>query len=212
MRIVLRDNIKELTRNLTYIQREQIPFAVSKTLNDLAYDIARDKMPAKADSTFQGKATPFTKRGFKYTKSTKRNLTAYVFIDEAQAEYMKFMVQGGTRFPKKRAILVSTKNSKLNTYGNIPRGTVQKMISDKGKFFKGIPNGRSGDNYEGIWERYGRSGKGQRIRMVAKYTDNAQYQPLFPFGSFTKTVVFSRSGGFATKFKANLEKALRTAR
>lgn len=212
MRIVLKDNIKEITKDLNWMQREQIPFAASKTINELAFEISRKVMPEKADQTFEGTATPFTKRGFKYTRSDKRNLTAYVFIDEAQAKYMKFMVSGGTRFPNKRAILVSTKHSKLNKYGNIPRGTLNNMINDKKKYFKGVPNGKSGSNFEGIWERYGRSGDGKKIRMVAKYTDDAQYRPLFPFGTFTKDVVFSRSGGFATKFRINLQKAIASAR
>ena len=207
MNINISDNINETIRDLDRYKRN-IPFAASKAINDLAFKISRQVMPKEADDIFEGKATPFTKRGFKYTKSDKRNLTAWVFIDKAQNDYMKFMVQGGTRFPKKRAILVSTKQSKLNSYGNIPRGTLNQMINDRTKFFAGIPKGRQGANYEGIWERYGRGKDGQRIRMVAKYTDKAGYQPLFPFGTIANTVVFSRSDGFAILFRANLARAL----
>jgi hypothetical protein len=213
MRISVQADLKELTKNLNYIQREQIPFAASKTLNELAYKISRQTMPEKADDTFEGGATSFTKRGFKYTKSNKRDLTATVFVDKAQAEYMKFMIQGGTRFPKKRAILVSTRFSKLNRYGNFPKGKVGEMLGDKNKFFSGQPKGQP-NKPAGIWERYGRGSKagGQRIRLVALYTQDAQYQPLFPFGTFAEGVVFSRNDGFARRFRDNLERALATAR
>lgn len=215
MQINLEADFKRLTNNLNSMQRRQIPFAMSKTLNQLAFQVAKQTMPKKVDQTFDGGATPFTKRGFKYAKSTKNRLYADVFIDEAQAKYMKFMIAGGTRLPEKRAILVATKKSRLNKYGNIPRGTLQQMIDDRSKFFKGKPRGKP-NAPEGIWERYGRRGQqgsgGQRIRLVALYTNEAQYKPLFPFGKFTEGVVFSRNDGFAVKFRKNLADALSTAR
>jgi hypothetical protein len=213
MRINVSADLKEMSRKLSYLQREQIPFAASRTLNELAYDIARKTMPQKADDIFEGGATAFTKKGFKYEKSNKRNLIAKVFVDERQKEYMKFMIQGGTRFPRKRAILVSTKYSKLNKYGNFPRGKVADMLGDKKKFFSGQPKGQT-SKPPGIWERYGRGSKsgGQRIRLVALYTQDANYTPLFPFGTFAEGVVFSRNDGFAKRFRDNLARALATAR
>jgi hypothetical protein len=214
MQINLEADFKRLTTNLNRIQRTQIPFAISKTLNQIAYKVARETMPKKADETFAGGATPFTKRGFKYIKSSKNKLWADVFIDKAQAKYMKFQIAGGTRFPEKRAILVATKKSRLNKYGNIPRGTLQQMIDDRSKFFAGKPKGKP-NAPEGIWERYGRGRgfpNGRRIRLVALYAGDAQYRPLFPFGTFTEGVVFARNDGFAVKFRKNLEDALRTMR
>jgi len=214
MLISVKTEIDNVKNYLSSTQKKQIPFAASQALNTLAYKIAKQTMPEKADQTFEGGATPFTKRGFNYKKSTKYDLMANVFVNEAQAKYMYFMVQGGARFPKNKAILVSTRHSRLNQYGNIPRGTLQRMIEDKAKFFNGVPKGLSGANFEGIWERYGRQTKqgGQRIRMVAKYTNKAQYKPLFPFGEFTQGVVFSRNDGFAKLFIKNLERALATAK
>lgn len=214
MRIEVKSNIKELTQNLTRIQKEQIPFAASQTINQLAFEVSKKVLPKKTQEVFEGGATAFTQKAFSYQKSTKRTLIARVFIDEKREKYMRFMVQGGTRFPNKRAILVATDKSKVNKFGNIPRGTIQQMIEDKSKFFKGIPKGREGQQYEGIWERYGRQTKtgGQRIRMVGRYTDNAKYQPIFPFGTFVEGVVFSRNDGFAKLFRANLERALANAR
>lgn len=209
MLISVKSNIDDVAKYLYGSQKNQIPFAASQALNTLAFKIAKQTMPQKADETFKGGATQFTKRGFNYKKSTKHNLVANVFVSDAQAKYMMFMVEGGTRLPEKKAILVSTKNSKLNSYGNIPRGTLQNMINDKSKYFKGIPKGMQGSVHEGIWERYGR---GKRIRMVAKYSGNAQYKPIFAFETFAEKVVFARSDGFAPLFMKNLERALATAR
>ena len=214
MQINLKIDVDKATRYLNVVHKDQIPFAASKTINDLAFRLSRQVLPDKTQEIFEGGATPFTKRGFRYKRSTKRDLIATVFIDPSSAEYMKFMVDGGTRFPKRRSIIVSTKQSKLNQYGNIPRGTIKQMIDNKDKFFKGIPKGRTGEQYEGIWERYGRKSKdgGERIRMVAKYTDKAGYKPKFPFASIAEGVVFSRTDGFQSKFLLNLQRAMQSAK
>jgi hypothetical protein len=214
MQINVKIDVDKATRYLNVVNKDQIPFAASKTLNDLAFNISQKVLPQKTRETFEGGATPFTQKGFRYKRSSKRDLIATVFIDPVRAEYMKFMVDGGTRFPKRRAILVSTKQSKLNSYGNIPRGTMKQMIDDKAKFFKGIPKGRTGEQYEGIWERYGRKSKdgGERIRMVAKYTGKAGYKPKYPMGTFAEGVVFSRTDGFQAKFLMNLQRAMASAK
>ena len=214
MNINVSADIKAATRHLSRIQKQQIPFAASGALNHVAFVSARKELPMQTDKVFDGGAVRFTQTGFRYKKASKRELIATVFIDPAREAYLRFMVQGGTRFPNNRAILVSTKHSKLNKFGNIPRGTLKRMIEDKNKFFKGIPKGRQGEHLAGIWERYGRKTKqgGQRIRMVANYEGKAQYTPKFPFGTFVEGVVFSRKDGFAVIFQRNLERALRTAR
>jgi hypothetical protein len=212
MNIDVRSNIAEVTKNLTNIQRKQIPFATSKTLNELAFDISRKAMPQNADRKFKGGATRFTKQGFKYKKSSKNFLVAEVFVDDIQVEYMKYMVEGGTRFPKKRAIVVPTSKMRLNKFGNMKEGQVKKILADKDKYFSGVPKGHPGAP-AGIWERYGRrGGRAKRIRPVALYTDSAGYMPLFPFAQIGKSVVFARSNGFTDRFRKNLLKALATAK
>lgn len=222
MQIDVRTNLKEVMKGLSRIEKDQIPFAMSKTLNQVAFD-AKMEVPEKTDDTFKGGATRYTKTGFRYKKSTKRNLIASVFIDPTRAKYMQFMVQGGTRFPDKRAILVSTKHSKLTKQGNLPNKYVKQILSDKKKFFSGKPRGIVSEDYAGIWERYGRyisakkreedfKGDGRRIRMVAHYTGKGNYKPLFPFGLFVEGVVFGRNDKMAKLFRRNLEQAIQNAR
>lgn len=211
MQITISDNMKEVAKTLDSKYKRQIPFAASQALNDIAFE-ARKESNLQTDKVFQGGATAFTKRAFRYKKSNKKNLTAEVFASDDH-DYMNFMVNGGTRFPNRRAIRVSTKHSKLNKYGNFTRATTQQMINNKAKYFTGVPKGMPGAG-EGIWERYGRKTKsgGQRIRMVGAFQDDAQYKPVFPFGKFTEGVVFSRNDGFAVKFRQRLDQAIKTAR
>ena len=169
MQINVSTNIKELTKGLSRIQKEQIPFAASQTVNQLAYEIARNTLPKKTTEVFEGGATPFTQKAFKYSRSNKRNLIAKVFVDENRQKYMKFMIAGGTRFPDKRAILVATDNSKLNKYGNIPRGTLQQMIDDKTKFFKKNDKCYSVILHERSGNGWCYSGKWYEIHCVNKY-------------------------------------------
>lgn len=219
MKISVKHDIKEATKNLSKIEKKQIPFATSKTLNQLAFELVKKRgtgvVGKETTNVFKKKsgtgATKFTQKNFFYKKSTKRDLTAEVFWDETNADFMKFMVAGGTRFPTKRALRVATKHSKryLDAFGNFKKGAIDEMLLDKAKFFKGVPKGSRGRD-EGIWERYGRQTKkgGQKIRMVVAFEKDATYKPLFPFGSFVSTYVFSRDDGFAKKFRKNLQAAI----
>ena len=58
----------------------------------------------------------------------------------------------------------------------------------------------------------GRKPGGQKIRMVARYIDKAQYRPLFPFAETTQGVVFGQQGGITERFRKRLAYALKTAK
>tara|TARA_R110000803_G_C11873675_1_gene308776 strand:- start:89 stop:766 length:678 start_codon:yes stop_codon:yes gene_type:complete len=224
MKISVKTNIKDVTRGMSRIQRKQIPFAASQTLNQLAFDLTKRKakgvLGEATATTFDKKrgkgSTPFTQRNFFFEKSTKKNLTAFVFWDIRNADYMRFQVKGGVRSPRSKAIVVPTKNSKkhLNAFGNFKKGAVTEMLRDKSKYFSGSPLGAKGGKSEGIWERYGRSTKrgGQKVRKVASYTQSARYSPRFPFVAIVQRSVSDKSSGFNSKFRENLRRALATAK
>ena len=168
MNIGIKADIKRATRKLNNAAKKQIPFAASKSLNELAFNISRKSLPKKADQVFEGGATSFTKRGFKYIKSTKRKLTSVVYIDDRQGKYMRYQVDGGERKPEKVAILAPTQHSKLNKYGNFTKTTISKMISDKSKYFSGTPKGQTpGADNQGIYERYA---KNKKIKLFSMKT------------------------------------------
>lgn len=218
MQIDLRDNIKEVTKELSRYQKRQIPFCASYAINGLLYPIAKQTLPKAMDIAFEGGAASFTKRGFFYKTSNKQNLTAYVYAGVKQDEYLKYQVFGGTRTPKNVSLLNTTINSPVNKQGNLKPNKRTQMINDKKKFFKGIPKGAkwAGKENEGIWERYGRQRWSRRlkrkvhgqIRMVASYKQRGQYKPVFPFRRLTEQAVFNVHTGFAPRFKAKLEQEL----
>jgi hypothetical protein len=216
MKVSVKDNIKEVTKGLSSIQKKQIPFATMLALNDTAFALHKT-YKAQTKQKFDN-PTSFTQKGFRVQKAKKTHLEAIVFVDKKRVDYMELQVDGGTRFPKKTAIIVpSSKNSNdLAKYqsGNLTKGAVNKIKGQRDKYFFGKPKGNQGS--EGIWERYGRSASGTsagyRIRQVAKLTKMARYKSLFPFESIGNGIAFSRKNGFDSAFAKRLRFALKTAR
>lgn len=199
MEISIENNIKEVTRGLTKIQRKQIPFAASQALNDVAFNLARKQMPQEMDSTFEGGATAYTKRAFKFEKSNKRNLKARIFTDNRTHEYMSLMVHGGQRLPKGRSIFIPSTNIKRNRYGNVTRGKMQKMITDKSKYFT------SNDKK---YEKFGRG----KSRLAGVYKQSVSYRKVFPMEKIAASYINSAGVGFVPRFRERLTRALASAR
>jgi hypothetical protein len=216
MRIDIRDNIKEVTRGLSSMQKKQIPFATMLALNDTAF--ALHKTYKKQTLQKFDSPTTFTQKGFRYDKAKKTNLVAVVYVDETREDYMKLQVDGGIRTPNKSAIVIAnSKNSNdVDKYpsGNITKGAYNKIKRNKDKYFFGKPKGNQGS--EGIWERYGRESSGtsagQKIRQVAKLTKMGRYKALYPFEAIGNGVAFSRKNGFDSNFAKRLRRALDTAK
>jgi len=200
MEISIRHNIKEVTRGLNKVQRKQIPFATSQALNDVAKDLARKQMPIEMQATFQGGATGHTRRAFLYERSNKRNLRARVFTNSRTHEYISYMVHGGQRLPKRRAIFIPSRNVKRNKFGNVTRAKMQKMITDN-KFF--TKNDKK-------YEKFGRGGS--KTRLVGVYKSSAMYRPVLPLDKIARSYIYSASVGFTPRFRERLTKALATAR
>ena len=218
MNIILKAEIKEVTKGLTRLQKKQIPFALAGALSDVAKNTAKNtknnlSLPNKAKDKFEGGATPFTQRAFMWQGADKKNLASYVYIADKQNDYLKFQVEGGTRTPKGRSLLVPTRNVRLNNYGNLTKGQRNKFFSDTDKFFTGVPKGFQGNqDFAGIWERYGGK-KSPKIKMVVSFKDSAKYTPKFNMLKLTEDSVFSPGQfGFTSNFRKRLDFALSTAR
>ena len=220
MQISVKTDVKELTKSLNRIQRKQIPFATSRALNTLAFDVRKtlqDGLDIHLD-----RPTPYTKRGVQVEKSTKKKLVAEVGFrsksfgkgkgSTTQASYMKRQIEGGTRKARSKAIPVPVpKNLKTNKYGSIVRGKIQKLLADKDKYFSGIPKGIS--DAPGIWQRMPANSKrkkpGGKIRMVIAWEPKADYSKRFPFKRIVETTVRTN---FSKRFDYELREALKTAR
>lgn len=207
MRISVESNLKDLSRQLSYIQREQVPFAASVALNNVAGDVANALTVQM--SRYLDNPTPFTLKTyqsrfgtFKGIKATKRKLYADMIPGKVQAEYLKWQIEGGVRKPKQKAIIVPTKLAPLNKYGNISPGNRKKIISGKGQFFSA---GQKEGKTPGIYKRIGNG----KIQPMALYVEQAQYKAIFPVDKIVDGVVMNR---FGLRFEQALKRALATAR
>lgn len=189
-------NARMVGGRISRLHRRQLPFATAAALTDTAKDAQSDAVDEM--SRVFDRPTPFTKRGVGVRAARKTRLVARVFIKDRQADYLGIQVRGGTRYPKRRAILVPA-NARLNRYGNMSRNQVARLLA-RDDTFSGRVRGVAG-----IWQRKKRGG----LKLLVAYEPRAQYQKRFDFPRVVRRTVertFERN--FATRWRY----ALRTAR
>lgn len=196
MQISIESELKRFEKDLTEIEKKQIPFATSVALNNTAVEAQKEaqrQMGKRLD-----RPTPFTKKGVRVKRSSKRNLQASVFIQDIQAEYLKYAIDGGTRKPKGRAIPVP-QQIRLNKYGNMPRNKIRSLLAREDVFV--INN----DESAGIYQRM----KNGTFKLLASFHSEAKYKKRYPF----EDIVYKEAGKRFKPFMAqSLNKALATAK
>lgn len=99
MRLDFQFDERALQKSLTQIQKDVLPKAAAGFLNSLAFE-AQKVLKSHVKEAFDG-SVPFTERGFVVSKAKpSANLStmfAEVRIQPAQAAYLKFQIDGGTR-------------------------------------------------------------------------------------------------------------------
>lgn len=145
-------------RELTELERSQVPFAAVQAANSVAFAI-KDRWGQEAQRQFD-RPTPATLRAFFVTKATKAKPEANVFVkDEATkggtppAKYLLPQAEGGARRDKaserqmeRAGILprgqqaVPGKGLQLDAFGNVPRGVVPKILSQLQAQFDPLTN------------------------------------------------------------------------
>ncbi len=207
LKINVSADVSDLKRRLSYIEREQVPFAASKALNETANDVAK-AITVQMDQYLEN-PTPFTKaayisnRGtFKGKFANKRNLVAILIPGKVQAEYLRFQIAGGIRTPKQKAILVPTRFAPKNQYGNISRATRKAFIAGKKDYFSA---GKRENRTPGVYQKVNK----ETAKPMAFYVDSAKYKAIFPIDKISSGVVRSR---FPKRLQEAIQKAIATAR
>lgn len=138
-----------VSRQFSELERTQLPFATATAINATAFDTRQrwaEVMPRIFD-----RPTALTRQAVLYTKASKGNLAAEVFIrDESfkgtpPAKYLEAQVMGGSRRTKgierqltARGILpagmfvVPGQGAKLDQHGNLPRSQLNQIKSQLG--------------------------------------------------------------------------------
>lgn len=220
--ISIKIDTSRLERQLKALANDQVPYATAVALTRTAQDAAKElnaELPKHLDNP-----TPFTRQAFTILRATKRDLRAVVLAKAAQAKYLKYQVDGGSRAPNKKAQRLPSQ-IKLNAFGNIPRGEIVRLIalakadkrltkakgrklgvSSKVNLFYGDPgNGRP----PGIYKRVVNGEQQTLVPLIVFPQQQVQYRPRFPMRSIVERVVAQK---FAAHFRVALQEAIRTAR
>lgn len=197
--ISVKDNLKALKPGISRMFRDQIPFATSQALNDVARRSATEDSRRDMEQQLD-RPIPWTKSGQRYRRGNKRNLTSWVYIAPERAEYMRLQIAGGRRLPVPgtRGFLIAVK-AKRNKYGNPPKGSPAKLASRADTFW-GTINGTYG-----LWQRTGP----RNLALLFYVSPRADYTQGFDWpGSVALTVRQSFNYHFTKRFNA----AVKTAR
>lgn len=182
-------NFRVVDRWLADVPARQIPFATAKALTDTAKDVQR-ATTRELDRALDN-PTAFTKRAIGIKAATKRKLVARVFIKPAQATYLGYQIDGGTRLPRGRAIVVPVQQ-RVNKHGNLPRNTVKRLLARPDTF-----SGKVG-GVAGIWRR--RKTKGPKLLLA--YEPKATYRRRYNFEKVASRTI-------NREWQGNFDRALR---
>ena len=207
-------DIDQAIKKLSVIHNDQVPFAASVALNKLAFQIAvgqggQGELRRQVDKYLKGGAERFTKQGFQYIKSTKKNLQTTIFaeLDGGRASvtgetrggggsgrkrrYLENIIEGGTVLPpdkpRRTNLLQPTKDTPrgaINKHGNIKKHAYAKYRANTDRYFYGFPAGKpKTDKFLGLYERVGVKRKKGGTKLKKIFTTGNKSRPirrLFP--------------------------------
>jgi hypothetical protein len=233
----VKSNIADMARWLTAVERRQLPFATALALTRTAQDvleISRQEMERVFD-----RPTPYTLNSIAMRPASKSRLSAEVFFREfagkgvAGGKYLKAEVYGGARAGKRSELLlrsagllrsdefwVPAKGLPLDSYGNVPAGQMNRMLSQlraqrdtaqnasgrrkrsETRFF--VP--REGSALpRGVWERFG----SKAVRPVLIFVKPPRYTKRFDFYGIARRESLRL---LPVNFRIALQTALETAK
>lgn len=195
MKLDIKFDTRQIERQLTDLQRNQIPFATALTLTRLGQRI--DEGLKGAMRTGFDRPTPYTLRSTFIRPATKRRLEVTVGLKDrpfggnrlSSAEILGHHFDGGIREPKalelwlRRAgylgaseYVVPGAGARLDRYGNMSRGQIQQILSqlkagpDASAYASSSARSRRNVQRAGVifWSRGGRLARGAWQR-VGKY-------------------------------------------
>jgi hypothetical protein len=206
MQIKVKDNIKEFSKGLNRLQKEQLPFATAQAIN-ATLGIGMGKKGKGLDAEFAkqmvkklDRPRPQTTKAFYRIGATKRNLIGTLGLLGWAADFLKYQIDGGVRSTAKKIPVPITKNKRLNKYGNIA-GKRTGLVKGSKEFIGTIKG------VTGVW-KLGR--KGETPTLLIKFHDSVKYDKK-PFDFFKIGRGYVR-GTFNRQLSKAFRKALRTAK
>lgn len=232
--------LRERLQSLDRLERDQLPYAAALALTGTAQDV-KDAMVEEMGSVFD-RPTRWTLNSLFLIPATKAEMVAVVWMkDKAPdsggmpaSEWLTPEIKGGTRTRKRSETMLSEaghlpagkylmpgKGIKLDRYGNISRGTMNKVVSGLGaqqdKHANSTKSQRSAANLRryflirrgqiplGIAERTGKRKAG--MRLVIAFGNVPHYSARFDFYGIAQRIAEDR---LPIRFELALARALAT--
>ena len=226
--INIKANLKPLHQAMIAIGKEQVPFAMSLALNDLARGV-RDLERDLVSDTFET-PTPFTQNAFRIEVATKSKPIARVAAKDIQSAYLEPYVVGGNRSLGNKRGMLAPRGVGLNQYGNLSKGKLASLRAKPGVFVGAVTFKKGGKTINGVWQRgqtkrgartkgngsYGTKGKHHQaggvrttLKLLIQFEDTTPVKKRLPFEQRARTYIERNA---AAAFDAALRRALASAR
>lgn len=222
-RLTVDSNVDEVSRALRRIWRDQIPFALSKAINETALDFQK-RQRRHQRRVFTLRRPRFFKRAVKIRRgdfARKNDPVAIVRIEppggQDRADILTKFEEGGFKLPRGTRIAVPVDVKRTGTgivspsmrpsrlgfefHGRGPKAEVFK--GEKRTFMLRRPGGRGA-----VFRRMGRRGSG-RLRHLFSFTPRARIRGVLDFRLNAERTVRDR---FAPNFRESFRRAIETAR
>ena len=205
------------------VQQKQVPYAMYLTMNSWMFSTNKF-LKNKIDNYLEGGAEQYTKSGFRVERvKDKYSLKGGLYVSLKHNKpyldryYLKNIIEGWKILPpspSRRKLMQPVEGRvKLNAKGNLTKNKFSALRAQEKKYFYGIPKGREGEQYRGLWQRMGVSPKnpgGKKIKMIiALGKESRNIRRLFPAAQLSKAE-FDRT--FWRHFAIQYRKAIRSAK
>jgi len=205
MKVSVKDNLKEVNKWTTNVQKKQIPFATAMAINK-TLGIGKGNRMKGLDREMQkqmiqklDRPMARTTKAFYRIGARKTNLTGTLGFTEWANKFMQYLVHGGVRSGESSKVGVPyVPNAKLNKFGNIA-GRKSGLIKKQSQFIGNIKS------IDGVWERQ----KDRSVKLMVAFKNSVTYQAMFPFYKIAEKYSKAR---FDKNFSEAFAKALRSAK
>ncbi|WP_225548145.1 hypothetical protein [Chromobacterium violaceum] len=146
--ISVSSNAEQLRRKLTMVQRDQLPFATAQALTAISKIVQGGEKQQLGNKLKN--PSPFTRNSVGMRAARKSNQEAMVFIKDQAARYLAPYESGGEHVLNSKALL-NPKDIRRNAYGQLSRGTLERLKARPDVFIGKVKTKRGIVN--GVWQR-----------------------------------------------------------
>lgn len=217
-------DVRALSKSLTRLQKDHLPFAISQALTATA-KLAQGAEKAALPEVFD-RPTPFTINSVAVKGARKSDLEARVFVKDIAAAYLEPYEFGGVHklIGRGKTWLNPKDKTLLNQYGNFSRNALQRLEA-RPDVFVGTVKTKSGESIGGVWQRptnvkaVKRSGKrgvalrgvnkSDHLKLLIRFGDAEPVRQHLEFGERAFEVADEH---FGREFERAMARAIATAK